>query len=37
MYKTLTDDINVGVGEDGSMLVGGPTLVYGSVSKVDII
>lgn len=35
--STLTNDINVGVCKDGSMLVGGLTLVYGSVTEVDII
>lgn len=35
--QTLTNDIDVDVGEDGSMFVSGPALVDGSVSKVDIL
>lgn len=34
--KKLTDDIYIGVGEDGSMFVGGQALVDGSVSKDDL-
>lgn len=36
MYKTFTNDVDIGVGEDGSMLVGGLALVDGSVSEADI-
>lgn len=32
----LTNDVYIGVGEDGSMFVGGLALVDGSVSKDDL-
>lgn len=34
---TLTDDVYIGVGEEGAVFVGGPALVDSCVFKVDSI
>lgn len=36
MWRERTDDVEVGVEEDGAMLVAGLTLIHGGVTKLHV-